>query len=98
VDFAARDARPGPLGVAGRRAPPLAVALLMGEVKHVGSTSAPGEQLERSCELACGIGGCGILYSAGNGSTTYETGSWGLGAGMFGMGGLMDEWGHGGYR
>jgi hypothetical protein len=97
VDFSPRARRPGPLACTSpTRA--LSVALLMREVEHVGSSAAPGEKLDRSADLACGIAGCGILYAAGNGSTTYETRSWGLGAGMFGMGVLVDEGGDDVYR
>ncbi|MHC4472523.1 MAG: hypothetical protein ACYS99_16355, partial [Planctomycetota bacterium] len=43
--------------------------------------------------VASGILGCGVLYVAGQHETHYWTGRWGLGAGLFGLGALIDEGG-----
>ncbi len=69
---------------------PLSVALLLGNEGAVG-------MLERS-PLARGILGCGIVYAAGEGAHTYRTDHWGLGAGLFGLGALIDEGGNDTYE
>jgi hypothetical protein len=47
--------------------------------------------------VAAGVLGCGIAYSAGDSSTSYNADSWGLGAGLFGLGMLVDEGGDDSY-
>ena len=49
-------------------------------------------------DLASGILGCGIVYSAGDQGSTYRTGTFGLGAGVFGLGALIDEGGNDHYK
>jgi len=43
--------------------------------------------------LASGILGCGVLYAAGDHGNAWSAGRWGLGAGLFGLGALIDEGG-----
>ena len=44
-------------------------------------------------QLASGVLGCGLVYAAGGGNTHYRAGSFGQGAGLFGLGALVDEGG-----
>ena len=92
--FGAGNSLEGPAGATGP-ARPLSVALLMDTSGRVGS-SYGGSVQDEPCEageLASGILGCGIVYAAGAGDHYYKTGHWGLGAGLFGLGALIDEGG-----
>jgi hypothetical protein len=42
---------------------------------------------------ARGVLGCGLVYAAGDAPNSYRSGAWSLGAGLFGMGVLVDEGG-----
>jgi hypothetical protein len=64
---------------------PLSVALMLGD-DYGGSHFVSGA-------VARGVLGCGIVYSAGKTRTTYKADSWGLGAGLLGVGILVDEGG-----
>ena len=64
---------------------PLSVALMLGDA-YGGSHFVSGT-------VARGVLGCGIVYSAGKTNTTYKADSWGLGAGLLGIGALVDEGG-----
>ena len=90
----------------GRR---LSVALLMQPDVVVSAPStraahpdpAPPEAVPPSRtlpQLASGICGCGVVYAAGRHNNLWRTGSWGLGAGCFGMGVLVDEGGNDRYE
>jgi hypothetical protein len=69
---------------------PLSVALFLEGAERLAWGGAGG--------IASGIFGCGIVWVAGNGSTTYDTTSHGLGAGVVGTGILVDEGGDDVYR
>ena len=72
---------------------PLSVALIM-QPDQAGPAEDAGEQVHRTePELASGICGCGLVYAAGKCGNLWKTGSWGMGAGCFGMGMLVDEGG-----
>jgi hypothetical protein len=53
---------------------------------------------KHTAEISSGILGCGVVYSAGTTNDRWQTGWWGLGAGLFGMGALVDEGGDDEYR
>ncbi len=80
VDFGAARRR-GPLGATSPHQS-LSVALLMGAAP-VGAR-----------DFASGICGCGIVYEASGTDTVYESKTWGQGAGLFGLGVLIDEGGN----
>ncbi len=69
----------------------LSVALLLDTHGEVGAAAT--EDAPQRGRVAAGILGCGILYAAGEGKHRYRTGHWGLGAGLFGLGALLDEGG-----
>ena len=78
----------------------LSVALLLGDTPRVGAAEDV-EVTDEACgrgQLASGILGCGIVYSAGTHDTKYRSGHWGQGAGLFGLGALIDEGGDDHYR
>jgi hypothetical protein len=86
----------GVAGATGRRRP-LSVALLFDASTSVGC----GEDKLSECEpgtVASGVLGCGIVLSAGKRGNDYRAGRWGLGAGLFGLGLLVDEGGDDEYR
>jgi hypothetical protein len=94
VRFDARGPLEGPVGATapGRS---LSVALLMGGAGRVGVGPEVGLRAPEAGrgQVASGILGCGLLYAAGDGAQVYRTGHWGLGAGLFGLGALVDEGG-----
>jgi len=73
----------------------LSVALLIDEEGRVGANYGGSVQEEGvgRADVAAGVLGCGIVYAAGDGDHYYKTGHWGLGAGLFGLGALIDEGG-----
>lgn len=75
----------------------LSIALLMQGASHL-ANDATGHEADEVASLASGILGCGILYSAGVKNDTYEGGAWGMGAGLFGLGALIDEGGDDSYQ
>ena len=83
------DRAEGPIG-ATESGHPLSVALMLGD-------SRGGDHVV-SGVVARGVLGCGIVYSAGTTRTTYQADSWGLGAGLLGIGVLVDEGGDDVYR
>ncbi|MHC4340517.1 MAG: hypothetical protein ACYSX0_09940 [Planctomycetota bacterium] len=77
----------------------LSVALFLNHEGTIGNSHAIDVQTEAgTAELASGILGCGIFYSSGTHGASYITGRWGLGAGMFGLGALIDEGGSDHYK
>lgn len=84
------------LGVVGATSPArcLSVALLLDHAGAVGD--GPDLDLARqggTARLASGVLGCGVVLCSGAGASSYRTGRWGLGAGLFGLGALIDEGG-----
>lgn len=77
-------AAPGPLGTTAADRP-LSVALLFGD--------GPLGETDATAALASGILGCGIAYAAGEHRNVWRTGHFGLGAGLLGVGLLVDEGG-----
>lgn len=75
----------------------LSVALFLDGVEHLGSLGADAGRTGIG-GVASGILGCGIVYVAGNGKTTYESASYALGCGILGTGILVDEGGDDVYR
>ena len=73
----------GPLGATGVDRS-LSAALVFGGARTRASTG---------CNVASGILGCGVLYAAGDHGNSWNGGHWGLGAGLFGLGALIDEGG-----
>jgi len=67
----------------------LSAALLL----DLGRKLKVGEKHGPDTRLASGVLGCGIVYTAGEGTTEYAAGDWSLGAGLFGLGALIDEGG-----
>jgi hypothetical protein len=95
VRFGATPLR-GSVGASGRRRP-LSVALLLGATPAVGCADGDLRRCP-SAALATGILGCGIVYAGGEHATAYRGNMWGLGAGLFGLGVLVDEGGDDDYR
>jgi len=87
----------GTAGATGRRRP-LSVALLLDGTPSVGCAADDDLKGCPSASLATGILGCGIVYAAGDHPTVYRTREWGMGAGLFGLGALVDEGGDDSYR
>jgi len=87
----------GTAGATGRRRP-LSVALLLDGAPAVGCAADDDLRGCSNMSLASGILGCGIVYAAGDQPTTYRTQGWGMGAGVFGLGALIDEGGNDSYR
>jgi hypothetical protein len=78
---------------------PLSVALLIDHSGNAGQSVARDVQKECArAPIAAGILGCGIFYSAGARNNEYRTGHWGLGAGLFGLGAMVDEGGDDTYK
>lgn len=73
----------------------LSVVLMLDAPGRVGTPIGMGtrQAVHAEADVASGVLGCGIAYSAGTGRTTWKTGRWGLGAGLFGLGALIDEGG-----
>jgi hypothetical protein len=83
----------GPVGATSPTRP-LSVALLLGHAGTVGDAHALDLRQDGGvADVASGVLGCGVLYASGGGATAYRTGRWGLGAGLFGLGALVDEGG-----
>lgn len=77
----------------------LSVALLLGHEGTVGDSHAFDlTQDGGRADVASGVLGCGIVWSSGTGGTSYRTGHVGLGAGLFGMGALVEEGGDDRYQ
>jgi hypothetical protein len=87
----------GVVAATGRRRP-LSIALLLDSAQSVGCGADDDLRTCSSSALATGILGCGILYAAGDQATAYRTRDWGMGAGLFGLGALIDEGGDDSYR
>jgi len=87
----------GTVGATGRRRP-LSVALLLDGTPAVGCAADDDLRGCGNMAVATGILGCGIVYAAGDQATTYRTQGWGMGAGVFGLGALIDEGGDDNYR
>ncbi|MDA1195235.1 MAG: hypothetical protein O2894_08625, partial [Planctomycetota bacterium] len=94
VRFDARGATEGPLGATAPHRL-VSVGLLMGGEGPIGTPAAIDVQAEEAgrAVLASGVFGCGLVYAAGDGAHQWRTGRWGLGAGLFGLGALVDEGG-----
>ncbi len=88
VTFGARPLR-APLG-ATSASRPLSVALLMDGATGVRDD---GPAASAGAGLARGVLGCGLVWSAGASKTAWSARRWGLGAGLFGLGALVDEGG-----
>ncbi len=99
VRFGSGSSINGPIGATSPTRP-LSVALLMGDTPRVGAEYGEDVDDERCGrgELASGILGCGIVYSAETHDTYYKAGHWGQGAGLFGLGALIDEGGDDHYK
>jgi hypothetical protein len=83
----------GPLGATSPRRS-LSVALLLDPPGTVGDSHGLDLRKEGgTADLAAGVLGCGVVYAAGDAETAWRTGRWGLGAGLFGLGALVDEGG-----
>lgn len=82
----------GPLGATDRRHP-LSVALLIDPPPTIGCTPETGLDACRAAAIASGIVGCGVVYVAGTTDNRYRASDFGLGAGLFGLGALIDEGG-----
>ncbi len=95
VRFAGGASGGGPLGATAPNRS-MSVALLL-DTQGVVGTNGKGEHAHRG-HLASGILGCGIVYAAGEGNHEYHTDHWGMGAGLFGLGALIDEGGNDTYR
>ncbi len=85
----------------------LSVAVLMPPLESSKDSSEPEstppmkEESTTSHEsrpVARGVLGCGIVYAAGDVSQQWASSSWGLGAGFFGLGALIDEGGNDTYE
>ncbi len=77
----------------------MSVALLLDFSGTVGDSHGYDLQKEgATANVAAGILGCGIVYASGVEPAAYRTGRWGLGAGLFGMGVLVDEGGSDAYK
>ncbi|MFQ5745413.1 MAG: hypothetical protein ACE5HV_17810, partial [Acidobacteriota bacterium] len=97
VRFASSGALRAPAGATGRRRP-LSVALLLDGTPALGCAENQDLAECHAAGLATGVLGCGIVYAAGAHPTVYRTREWGLGAGLFGLGALIDEGGDDIYR
>jgi hypothetical protein len=97
VRLAAPTPLRGTVGATGRRRL-LSVALLLDGTPAVGCAADDDLRGCSNMALATGILGCGIVYAAGDQPTTYRTQGWGMGAGVFGLGALIDEGGNDNYR
>jgi hypothetical protein len=73
---------------------PLSVALLLDWPGDVG-TDPDDEDVGG---VATGVLGCGLVYATGDHGNVWQGGHWALGAGLFGMGVLIDEGGDDTYR
>lgn len=93
VSFRARSRIAAPLGAtAAERS--LSIALLLDPGERIGAAAETDLQAAGGrARLASGILGCGVLYTSGRSNQRYATGQWGLGAGLFGLGCLLDEGG-----
>jgi hypothetical protein len=89
----------GTLGATGPGRP-LSVALLIDADDRLGEDYGVNlrEGEPHVGEVASGIFGCGIVYAAGTKRTYWKTSRLGLGAGVVGMGVLVDEGGDDEYR
>jgi len=98
VDFCGQGVFWEPLGATGSHHP-LSVALLLEHTGTLGNSHAYDVQKEAgSGLLASGVLGCGILYVSGDQGSSYITGDFGQGFGMFGLGALIDEGGNDYYK
>lgn len=90
----------GPLGATSPTRS-LSVALLLdssGERHGSSFGSEVTDEPRDRAEVASGVLGCGIVYASGNEHQYWKTSDWGLGAGLFGLGALIDEGGDDVYR
>jgi hypothetical protein len=88
----------GPAGATSARRS-LSVALLMDYAGTVGDSHSINLRTDAGiADVASGVLGCGIVYSSGTHGGSYRTGRWGLGAGLFGLGALIDEGGNDHYQ
>jgi hypothetical protein len=70
----------------------LSVALLLEFEGTVGDSHAFDLRKDGGiADLASGVLGCGIVYASGRIGSSYRTGRWGLGAGLFGLGALKPD-------
>ncbi len=77
----------------------LSIALLMEHEGNVGQSVALDVQKDgKEANAACGVLGCGLIYASGEHNNEYRTGTFGLGAGFFGLGALIDEGGSDSYK
>lgn len=101
--LAVRFGRGPTRGSVGATAPDrsLSLCLLMDEASagDIGlpADSDPRADSHRGLEVAAGVLGCGVVYSAGAHDTVYRCSDVGLGAGVFGLGALVDEGGNDAY-
>jgi hypothetical protein len=68
------------------------------EVHGKASSAQWVRQGEGVGQFGCGVLGCGLVWSAGDANETRIAEDWAMGAGMFGMGVLVDEGGNDVYR
>jgi hypothetical protein len=68
----------------------LSVALLLGQEGQIGDAS----DVDAGSGPASAVCGCGLVYVSGDADNRYVGGRWSLGAGLLGMGILVDEGGN----
>jgi hypothetical protein len=76
----------------------LSVALVVDGVPRKVPAAESKTPTPRSNDHGCGVLGCGLYYAAGSGKDEYDAESWAMGAGLFGLGCLVDEGGDDVYR